>query len=133
MNETQLRGWMRVLPRTKASPAFTSDVMRRVRNDERRVQTAQRHVPFVWRLSAGFAMAACLVVLVHGAITVHAHRQHVAELRLERQKLEAELQAVKKIATESAPMLVLEHDDGTRVIMDLDSVQHRSGAQPASY
>ena len=99
----------------------------------RRVKREERRVPFVWRLSAGFAMAACLVVLVHGALTVHAHRQHVAELRVERQKLEAELQAVKKIASESEPMLVLEHDDGTRVIMDLDSLQQQSGAQPASY
>jgi hypothetical protein len=107
--------------------------MRRVRHDESLVGANHRRVPFVWRLSAGFAMAACLVVLVHGAITVHAHRQHVAELRVERQKLEAELQEVKKIASESEPMLVLEHNDGTRVIMDLDSVQHQRGVQPASY
>jgi hypothetical protein len=107
--------------------------MRRIRLEKGCVQAEQRRVPFVWRLSAGFAMAACLAVLVHGAITVQAHRQHVAELRVERQKLEAELQAVKKIASEAEPLLVLEHEDGTRVIMDLDSVQPRSGIQPASY
>jgi hypothetical protein len=99
----------------------------------RRVGSEQRRVPFVWRLSAGFAMAACLVVLVHGALTVHAHRQHVAELRVERQKLAAELQEVKKIVSETEPTVLLEHDDGTRVIMDLDSLQHRSDIQPASY
>jgi hypothetical protein len=99
----------------------------------RRVRSQERHVPFVWRLSAGFAMAACLTLLVHGALTVHAHRQHVAELRVERQKLVAELQEVKKIANEAEPMLVLEHDDGTRVIMDLDSLEGRSDIQPASY
>ena len=124
---------MRVLPRAKASPAFTSDVMRRIASDESCRRTNERHVPFVWRLSAGFAMAACLAFLVHGALTVHAHRQHVAELRVERQKLAAELQEVKKIANEAEPMLVLEHDDGTRVIMDLDSLPQRSGVQPASY
>ncbi|MEA2463130.1 MAG: hypothetical protein QOJ98_877 [Acidobacteriota bacterium] len=90
-------------------------------------------MPFVWRLSAGFAMAACLVLLVHGALTVHAHRQHVTELRVERQKLVAELQEVKNIANDAEPMLVLEHDDGTRVIMDLDSLEGRSDIQPASY
>ncbi|HYK02903.1 MAG TPA: hypothetical protein VE974_14175 [Thermoanaerobaculia bacterium] len=99
----------------------------------RRVRGQERHLPFVWRLSAAFAMAACLALLVHGALTVHAHRQHVAELRVERQKLVAELQEVKKIADEAEPMLVLEHDDGTRVIMDLDSLQQPNTIQPASY
>jgi hypothetical protein len=103
--------------------------MRRIRNEESCRRTEERHVPFVWRLSAGFAMAACLAILVHGALTVHAQRQQVAELRVERQKLAAELQEVKKIANEAEPVLVLEHDDGTRVIMDLDS----AAVQPASH
>ncbi|HEX8255225.1 MAG TPA: hypothetical protein VF846_18940 [Thermoanaerobaculia bacterium] len=72
-------------------------------------------------------MAACLVVVVHGALAFHAQRQHVAALRAERQQLEAELEAVKKIASESEPVIVLEDDRGTRVIMDLDSA-----IQPAS-
>lgn len=79
-------------------------------------------------MSAALAMAACLAVIVHGAMLVHAHRQEVAELREERKQLEQELQAVKKIASEAEPVLVLEHDDGTRVIMDLDSA-----VQPASH
>ena len=116
MNEQQLRGWMRILPRAKASPAFTSDVMRRIRCEKE--ETSR---PLVWRLSAGLAMAACLAILVHGAITLHAQRQHVAEIRAEKEQLAAELEAVKKIARESEPVLVLEDDSGTRVIMDLDS------------
>jgi len=115
---------MRILPRAKASPDFTSDVMRRIRREGR---CEERPRPLVWRLSAGFAMAACLVILVHGAITLHAHRQHVAEIRAEKELLTAELEAVKKIARESEPVLVLEDDRGTRVIMDLDSA-----IQPAS-
>lgn len=114
---------MRALPRAKASPAFTSDVLRRVRQD----RCEERRRPLVWRFGAAFAMAACLAILVHGAITVHAHRQHVESLREERQQLAAELEAVKKIATEAEPVLVLEDDRGTRVIMDLDSA-----IQPAS-
>lgn len=93
----------------------------------RRIRCEERRRPLVLRMSAGFAMAACLAFLVHGAMTVHAHRQHVAELRAERQQLAAELEAVKKIARESEPVLVLEHDNGTRVIMDLESA-----VQPAS-
>jgi hypothetical protein len=92
--------------------------MRRIRQEKACVE---RPRPLVWRLSAGFAMVACLAVLVHGAITLHAHRQEVAEIRAERAQLAAELEAVKKIAGESEPVLVLEDDRGTRVIMDLDS------------
>jgi hypothetical protein len=118
MNEEQLRGWMRVLPRAKASPAFTSDVMRRIRQER---GSGERPRPLVWRLSAGFAMAACLAVLVHSAITLHAQRQHIAAIRAEKEQLAADLEAVKKIARESEPVLVLEDGRGTRVIMDLDS------------
>jgi hypothetical protein len=98
--------------------------MRRIRTE----QVAEEHRrPLVWRMSAAFAMVACLAILVHGALVMQAHRQEVAAMRIERQKLEAELQAVKKIASESEPVIVLEHDNGTRVIMDLDSA-----VQPAS-
>ena len=97
--------------------------MRRIRCEKE-----ERSRPLVWRLSAGFAMAACLAILVHGAITVHAQRQHVAAMRAEKEQLAAELEAVKKIARESEPMLVLEDERGTRVIMDLDSA-----IQPASH
>ena len=115
---------MRALPRAKASPAFTSDVLRRIRQE----RPAERRTPLVWRFGAAFAMAACLAILVHGAMLFHAQRQqHVATLREERQQLVAELEAVKKIASETEPVLVLEDDQGTRVIMDLDSA-----IQPAS-
>ena len=47
--------------------------------------------------------------------------------QFERQQLATELEAVKKIADDTEPMVVLENDRGTRVIMDLDSA-----IQPAS-
>ena len=124
MNETQLRGWMRALPRAKASPAFTSDVLRKVRQE----RPAERRAPLVWRFGAAFAMVACLVILVQGAMMFHAQRQeHVAGLREEQQQLAAELEEMKQLARDSEPVLVLESDQGTRVIMDLDSA-----IQPAS-
>lgn len=113
---------MRVLPRAKASPAFTSEVMRRIRREE-----ATRRAPFVFRLAAGFAMAVCIVAVVHVAMLQQQRREHLAELRAEQQKIEAELNAVKEIAKETEPVVVLENDRGTRVIMDLDSA-----VQPAS-
>ena len=56
---------MQALPRAKASPAFTSDVMRQVRLQK---GGEQRRTPLVWRFGAAFAMAACLAILVHGEI-----------------------------------------------------------------
>ena len=117
---------MRVLPRAKASPAFTSDVLRSVRRDNA-ARAGVRRVPFVWRLAAGFAMVACIVAMVNVAVLQHERRERLAELRTEQQKIEAELQAVKEIATDAEPVFVLENEQGTRVIMDLDSA-----IQPAS-
>lgn len=113
---------MRVLPRAKASPAFTSEVMRNIRRAD-----GTRRVPFVWRLAAGFAMAACIVAILQVAAVQNERRQRMAELRAEQQKIEAELQEVKEIASDAEPMFVLENEQGTRVIMDLDSA-----VQPAS-
>ena len=126
MNETELRKWMRVLPREKASPAFTSNVLRQIRKEEAPREDVRR-VPFVWRMAAGFAMAVCIVAIVQLAVVQQQRREHIAELRAEQQKIEAELQAVKEIAKDAEPMVVLENDRGTRVIMDLDSA-----IQPAS-
>jgi len=112
---------MRVLPRAKASPAFTSEVMRNIRRAE------VRRVPLAFRLAAGFAMAACIVAIVNVAVLQHARRERMAELRAEQQKIEAELQAVKEIAVDAEPVFVLENEQGTRVIMDFDSA-----IQPAS-
>ena len=114
---------MRSLPRATASPAFTSEVMRKVK---------QAGVPaphrFIWRMAAGVAMAACLLAVVHLASLQYERRQGIAQLRVEQQKLQAELQAMKKIAATSEPALVFENTQGTRVIMDLDSA-----VQPTSY
>lgn len=113
---------MRDLPRTSASPAFTREVMRAVRSG--RVEAR----PMFWRFAAAFAMAVCLVALVNVAVMQYRHQQQTIALREERQKLEAELEAVKKIANEAEPKVVLENDRGARVIMDLDT----AAIQPAS-
>ena len=119
MNDTRLGDLMRSLPRTSASPAFTRKVMLALPRDEK-----QR--PLFWRLAAAFAMAAVVVALVNVAVLQHRQQRTLA-LRAEQQKLEAELEAVKKIARETEPMVVLENDQGTRVIIDLDTA-----IQPAS-
>ncbi len=125
MNETQLRGWMRALPRAKASPAFTSDVLRKARLAG---CPEERRSPFVWRMAAAFAMVVCILGVAQIAVMQYTHRQRVEALRIEQEKLEAELAEVKKIASEAEPVVVLEDGNGTRVIMDLDSA-----IQPASH
>lgn len=79
-------------------------------------------------MAAGVAMAACLIAVVSLGSMQYAHKQNVAQLRAEQQQLEAELQAVKQIASEPEPAVVFENSQGTQVIVDLDSA-----AQPASY
>lgn len=107
---------MRVLPRAKASPAFTSDVMRNIRREK-----GTRRIPFAWRLAAGFAMAVVVVAILQVAALQNERRVRMAEMRAEQQKIEAELQEVKEIASDAEPVFVLENEQGTRVIMDLDS------------
>jgi Tfp pilus assembly protein PilN len=94
--------------------------MRRIRR-ENGARAEVRRMPFVWRAAAGFAMAVCIVALVQVAVLQHERRQRMAELRAEQQKIEAELQEVKEIARDAEPVFVLENEQGTRVIMDLDS------------
>jgi len=86
-----------------------------------------RKRPFVWRMAAAFAMAACLIAVVQLALVEHRQRERTIALREERQRIAADLASVKKSAAESEPVVVLENADGTRVIMDLDSA-----VQPAS-
>lgn len=116
---------MRSLPQAKASPGFTSEVLRKVRAGD------ERHRPFVWRMAAAIAMAACLAVVVQIAVFQQARQQKYEALREERAKLQQELQAVKDRAKDAEPRVVLENDDGTRVIVNLDA-DLDSVVQPAS-
>ena len=111
---------MRALPRVKASPAFTFSVRRAMR------AKAPPRRPMVWRLAAAFTMIVCLIGVVQIA-TMQYERQKLNALRVEQQKIQAELAAVKESARDAEPVVVLENDQGDRVIMDLDSA-----VQPAS-
>lgn len=124
MNDTQLGTSLRNLPRATASPTFNSDVRRKLRQTE----APARPMAFIWRTAAGVAMAACLLAAISLGSMQYNHRQNVAQLRAEQQKLQAELQAVKQGASEPEPVVVFENSQGAQVIMDLES----AGVQPAS-
>lgn len=78
----------------------------------------------MWRVAAVLAMAACIVAVVQLAVLQQRQRATATALRIEQQKLEADLEAVKQSARDAEPVVVLENDQGTRVIMDLDSATH---------
>jgi hypothetical protein len=80
--------------------------------------------PFVFRVAAVLAMAACLIAVVQLAVLQQRQRAMTTALRIEQQKLEADLEAVKQSARDAEPVVVLENDQGTRVIMDLDTATH---------
>jgi hypothetical protein len=80
-----------------------------------------RRVPMVWRMAAAFAMVFCIVAVAQIAILHQQQRARMETLRAEQQRIQAELAAVKKIADDAEPVVVLEDNQGTRVIMDLDS------------
>lgn len=77
-----------------------------------------------WRIAAAFAVVAFLLLGVQFAVVRHAERERVEALRAERQELEAELEAVKRLAQDAEPVVVLENDEGTRVILDAGSSVH---------
>jgi anti-sigma factor RsiW len=126
MNDTQLGNSLRSLPHATASPNFTSETLRKVRLAG--APAPRAGTAFIWRMAAGVAMAACLIAVVSLGSLQYAHKQNVAQLRAEQRQLQAELQAVKQVASEPEPAVVFENSQGTQVIVDLDSA-----VQPASY
>lgn len=117
MNERELSGLIRALPRTNASPSFGREVMRKVHGSA----VERRQSRPAWQLAAAFAVVAFLLFGVQFAVVRHAEHERVEALRAEQQQLRAELEAVKQLAREAEPVVVLENDEGTRVIIDADS------------
>lgn len=115
MNDKRIGDSMRNLPRANASPAFTREVMRKLHQSESRMPR-----PFVWRMAAAFAMAACLLAFAQLAVVKQRQEARMV-LKAEQQQLQADLQAVKVSARDAEPVVVLENDHGTRLIVDVDS------------
>lgn len=93
--------------------------MRRARREPRPFEEIRR--PLALRLAATFVFVACLLAALQFAIVERTQRQRIDALRNEQQQIETELAAVKRITSETEPVVVLENDEGTRVIMDLDT------------
>lgn len=90
---------------------------------------------FTWRIAAAFAMAVCLVIVAAQVALVrhNAAERQLEALRAEQHRIEAELAEVKEAAASNyEPVVVLEHTDGTRVVVEQTS-RDTSAAQPVSY
>ena len=118
---------LRGLPRTNASPAFDSELRRKLH------ASLVPQPRFTWRIATAFAMALVLLVAVNAGIAQRARQERVAALRAEQQKLRAELESVKQGANAPEPVVVLENDRGSRVIVDADSTVRSSDVQPVAY
>lgn len=124
---------MKRLPRTNASPRFTSDVLRRVRNSAsgRATNYTLRERP-LFRFAAAFALMLCVALLAYETAAVHERHQRLDALRAEHQQIETELQQVKAMAGDPRPVVVLENGD-TRVIVPVADRQPNRTAQPIIY
>ena len=124
---------MKRLPRTNASPRFTSDVLRRVRSSASRTATDDtlRDRP-AFRFAAAFAMMLCVALLAYQTAAVHERHQRLDALRAEHQRIETELQQVKALADDPRPVVVLENGD-TRVIVPVADRQPNRATQPIVY
>ena len=117
MNDLQISDSLRALERVKASPAFTSNVMRAIDSPPQRRST--------WSAAIAVAAAASLTLVVTATVNYQVEKSRLEALRAERQSIEAELQNVKRIAEEVEPVVVLENDHGTQLVLDLDSTPQR--------
>ena len=86
-----------------------------------------------WRFAAAMAMALTIIALGFEGTVVHQRHQRLDALRLERQRLETELQQVKSTADDPRPVVVLENAD-TRVIVPVsDRRLFHTNQQPIVY
>lgn len=119
---------MRRLPRTNASPRFTSDVLRRLHGSQ---ETRQPRVTF--RFAAAFAMMLCVAILAYETNAVRQRNQRLDAMRAEHQRIQNELQQVKALADDPRPVVVLENDDTRVIVPAADRQSARNTPQPIMY
>lgn len=76
-------------------------------------------------------MAFCLVVVVQIGLGRQREAARLEAMRAEQHRIEAELAVVKQQANTYEPVVILEHSDGTRVVVD--QTPRDPAIVPASY
>lgn len=132
MNETEIGNAMKRLPRTNASPHFTSDVLRKAR-DGRYVPGRRAGGLHTFRFAAAFALMLCVAILVYETAVLHQRHQRLDALRAEHERIETELQEVKALAADQRPVVVLESADTRLIVPIADRHSTRYETQPITY
>src|SRR5258708_32379100 len=101
MNDEDVGIAMRRLPRTKASPRFTAEVIRALHREAPSLRS--------WRLVAAAAVALMLVVGSYAASGRHERQQHLQAPRAERQRIASELTRVTTHGDGDPPLVVPQH------------------------
>lgn len=112
------------LPRAKASPDFTAEVLRRVRSDETRSAAPRLR----------FAVACLAVVVASAAAGAWWARQSAPEpapitaesleqFKSEHRELLRELESLRRLAHDSQPFVPVSIDPQTEVLFDLRDIE----------
>lgn len=132
MNDDPLSRELRRLPRPGASPGFTERVLRRLEG----APAAPRRAAWRRRLAPAAAAAGLAVAVAAGAWLLRAQerseaRARAAALRERHHALAREIEDLRALQRDTAPVLYLGGDERVDFVLDLASlVETRSAPEP---
>ena len=136
MNDDRLSQALKALPREQAGLGFTARVLRRIENAPPWWSPA-RWLPASWtargfttRHWTAMAAAAVLVLALGFGWREWHHRRAAANLQVllaEKQELEQELEALRKLTSEARPTVYLGGDGEVDLVLDLARFKREGG------
>ena len=121
MNDDRVSQALKSLPREQAGLGFTAGVLRRI-------EAPPRLLPARWITAT--AMAAVLILAVGFGWREWRHHQAAENLQVllaEKQELEAELDALRRLTAEARPVVYLGSDSQVDLVLDLGRFQRQGG------
>lgn len=136
MNDDPLTHALRSLPRERAREGFTEEVLARLPAGAPRRFPRPGRLALAAALAAGVVLAPAALYLREPASPPASGQAHIDELRREQERLEQEVEELRRLAAGDLPLVYLAGDEGTDLVLDLESLaQRRPGGsiRPASY